>query len=126
MDEAQLRTVWQQRQFNDRAMPLSQPIGILMKHTLAKRAKQLGQLSEIWDEVIPEEIAEHTALEGFHRSVLTVMVDSGPHRFQLELLLAGGLKKELKSRFPAAINKVRLVPGQFASIDVVGAKRYDL
>ncbi len=125
MDEAQLRTVWQQRQFNDRAMPLSQPIGILMKHTLAKRAKQLGQLSEIWDEVVPEEIAEHTALEGFHRSVLTVMVDSAPHRYQLQTLLAGGLTKEIQSRFPGALNKIRLIPGQFYAIDLAGTQRYE-
>ena len=125
MDEAQLRTVWQQRQFNDRAMPLSQPIGILMKHTLAKRAKQLGQLSEIWDEVVPEEIAEHTALEGFHRSVLTAMVDSAPHRYQLQTLLAGGLTKEIQSRFPGALNKIRLIPGQFYAIDLAGTQRYE-
>ena len=125
MNEAQLRTVWQQRQFNDPAIPLSQPIGILMKHTLAKRAKQLGQLSEIWDEVVPEEIAEHTALEGFHRSVLTVMVDSAPHRYQLQTILAGGLTKEIQSRFPGALNKIRLIPGQFYAIDLAGTQRYE-
>ncbi|MCK4275717.1 MAG: DUF721 domain-containing protein [Phycisphaerae bacterium] len=125
MDEAQLRTIWQQRQFNDPATPLSQPIGILMKHTLAKRAKQLGQLSEIWDEVVPEGIAEHTALEGFHRSVLTVMVDSAPHRYQLQTLLAGGLTKEIQSRFPGALNKIRLIPGQFYAIDLAGTQRYE-
>jgi len=125
MDEAQLRTIWQQRQFNDRVAPLAQPLGTLMKYTLAKRARQLGRLSEIWDEMIPAEIAEHTALESFNRGVLTVVVDSAPHRYQLQTLLAGGLLKQIQSRFGGALNKIRLIPGQFHAIDVSGQARYE-
>lgn len=125
MDDAQLRTVWQQRQFNDRAAHLSLPLTILLKHTLAKRVRQLGRLAEIWDEVIPEEIRDHTALESFNRGTLTVLVDSAPHRFQLQTLLAGYLKREIQARFSGAINKIRLVPGQFYSIDLAGAPRYE-
>ena len=36
MDDAQLRTVWQQRQFHDRVAPLSAPLATLMKHNLAQ------------------------------------------------------------------------------------------
>jgi len=125
MDDAQLRTVWQQRQFNDRTAPLAQPLGMLMKHTLGKRVRQVGKMAEIWDEVVPDEILEHTALESLNRGVLTVMVDSSSHRYQLQTLLLAGLQKEIQNRFPGSLNKIRLVPGQFASVDLVGAKRYD-
>ncbi len=125
MDDAQLRTVWQQRQIDDRIAHVSQPLAILTKHVLGKRFRQLRDLAAIWDELIPDSIAEHTALESFHRSVLTVIVDSAPHRFQLRTLLDGGLMRELQSRFSGALNKVRLIPGQFCSVDLAGRPRYE-
>ncbi len=124
MDDAQLRTVWQQRQFNDRIAHISQPLTVLTKHVLAKRVRQLSKLAAIWDEVVPAEIAEHTALESFNRGVLKVIVDSAAHRFKLQMLLDGGLMAEIRSRFSGALDKVRLVPGQFYSVDLAGQPRY--
>lgn len=125
MDDSRLQTIWQQRQGNDRLCHISEPITMLMKHTLSRKVKQLGQLARAWDEIIPEQIAEHTALESFSRGVLTVMVDSAPHRFQLRTLLDGGLTDVLRRRFGGALNKVRLLPGQFYSVDVNGSWRYE-
>jgi hypothetical protein len=117
MDDAQLRTVWQQRQFAMPAAPLARPLAILMKHTLGKRVRQLGRLAEIWEEVIPPGIMEHTALDGLRGGTLTVLVDSSAHRFQLRQLLDGGLLAEIRKRFSGALNKVRLEPGQFEEMD---------
>ena len=124
MDDAQLRTVWQQRQFSDRAVPLAQPLAILMKHTLGKRVRQIGRLAGAWDEVIPRPLADHTALDSFRSGTLTVVVDSAPHRFQLRQLLDGGLLGELRARFSGALDKVRLVPGKLCELDEVGNRRY--
>ncbi len=125
MDDAQLRTIWQQRQFNDRSAPLGQPLAMLMKHVLAKRVRQLGGLAKIWDDVLPRTIRDHTALECFNRGVLTVLVDSAAHRYQLQMLLTGGVEREIRSRFTGALNKIRLVPGQFYAVDIAGAQRYE-
>ncbi len=124
MDDAQLRTVWQQRQLREPAVPLGLPLAYLMKHTLGRRVRQVGRLAEIWEEVIPAPLAEHTALEGFRSGTLTVLVDSAPHRFQLRQLLDGGLLDELRRRFSGALNKVRLVPGQLGQLDDAGNPRY--
>ena len=126
MDDAQLRTVWQQRQLDEPATLLGESLAVFMKRKLAKRVRQLSSLAAIWDEVIPEEISRHTALEGLHRGVLTVLVDSAPHRFQLKTLLDAGLKAEIRARYGGPLNRVRLVPGQFFSVDVRGAPRYEL
>lgn len=126
MDDAQLHTVWQQRQLHDSISPLSQPLHDLLKHTLSKRFRQLHQLAGVWDEVIPESIREHTAMEGLQRGVLTVVVDSAAHRFQLQTLLAGGLLKEIQARFSGVLQKIRIVPGQFYSVDLAGDRRYGL
>lgn len=125
MDDAQLRTVWQQRQFRDGATHLSLPLTFLMEKTLKKRVRQLSSLAEVWDEVIPESIRDHTALESFKSGVLTVIVDSAPHRFQLKTLLSAGLLKEIRDRFSAPLETVRLTPGQFCSVDLAGDRRYE-
>ena len=125
MDDAQLQTIWRQRQIPQRVAHLGEPLTAMMKHTLAKKVKQLGKLATIWDEVVPQNIAEHTALESYHREVLTVLVDSAAHRFQLQTLLNGGLTRIIQQRFAGTINKIRPVPGQFYSIDLAGAPRYE-
>ncbi len=125
MDDAQLRTIWQQRQYDRRISPLSESLGVLMKHRLARRVRQLSELACIWDSTIPAPIQEHTAMDSFQRGVLTVLVDSASHRFHLQTLLTGGVMKAIQQRFSGALNKIRLVPGQFSSIDLeTGQKRY--
>ena len=118
MDDAQLRTIWQQWQFRDRFVQLGQPLAVFMKHTLAGQVRRLGKLAEIWDELLPEDIRDHTALDGFSHGVLTAMVDSAPHRYRLRVLLDGGLMRIIKQRFGGPLNKIRLVPGQFDAIEV--------
>jgi hypothetical protein len=124
MDDRQLRTAWQNRQQEDATTHLRGPLAMLMQHTLHKRVRQLGELARVWDDVVPEEFRDHTALEGFSRGTLTVLVDSAPHRYQLETLLRAGLLKLLTQRFSGALNRVKLVPGQFYSVDVEGFQRY--
>ena len=124
MDDAQLRTVWHQRQMNDAVVPVAQPLELVMKHDLERRVRQLRELAEVWDEVIPDAIAQHTALESLSRGVLTVMVDTASHRFHLENLLRGGLTRLLQQRFSGALQKVKIIPGQFYSVDLDGRPRY--
>jgi len=122
MDDAQLRTIWQQRQFRPAGVHLGQTVSLFVKHNLARRVRQLGKLAEIWDEVVPERIREHTALESFNRGVLTVLVDSAAHRFQLQTLLAGGLKREIQARFSFALDRIKLKPGQFSALEFSGSR----
>ena len=127
MDDTQLRTLWLQRQSNDRISHLAEPMAVLMKHNLGKRVRQLGKLAVVWDDVLPATIREHTALDSFQRGVLTVLVDSSSHRYQLQTLLTAGLMKEIRNRFSGPLNKIRLVPGQFSSVDLeTGERRYDV
>jgi hypothetical protein len=124
INDRQLRTTWQNRQRPETVSKLDGSLQMLMKHTLAKRVKQLGKLAEVWDRCVPEEIRSHTALESFSRGVLTVVVDAAPYRFQLETLLRGGLRATLAEQFGGPLSRIRLVPGQFASVDIEGHPRY--
>jgi len=112
MDEAQLRQVWQNRQRRDRTSALSEPLGRLMTRRLGRRVRQVGQIVGVWDACIPQVIRDHAGVVGYARGTLTVAVDSAPHRYQLRMLLDGGLLEILRDRFVAGpINRVRLVPG---------------
>ncbi len=124
MDDQQLKTAWQNRQWTDTVRHMSEPLTMLMKHTLAKRVRQLGALAGIWDEVIPADLREHTALEGYARGTLTVMVDSAAHRFKLDSILNSGVRKTLADQFSGPLNRIKLVPGQFYSVDIEGNRRY--
>ncbi|MBN1942477.1 MAG: DUF721 domain-containing protein [Phycisphaerae bacterium] len=127
MDDAQLRTIWQQRRVDSRVTSLGATLGVLMKQRLGRRVKQLSELAILWDEVIPENLRRHTALENFRQGVLTVTVDSASHRFQLQTLLKGGILKAVQQRFRGALDRIRLVPGQFYSVDPeTGRPRYDV
>jgi len=127
MDDAQLQTLWLQRQREDRVSHLAGPMTVLMKHKLGKKVRQLGKLAVVWDDVLPATIREHTALDSFRAGVLTVLVDSASHRYQLRMLLRAGLMTEIRTRFSGPLNKIRLIPGQFSSIDLeTGTKRYDV
>ena len=125
MDDAKLQTVWQQRQFDDHITSLGQPLALFMKRRLARRVRQLSELAGIWDEVIPDDIRDHTALESFNRGTLTVMVDSPSQRYLLQTLLNGGLTREIRARFGGALNRIRLVPGRFYAVDLAGSPRYE-
>ena len=90
----------------------------LVRRRLARRVKTIGKLSQAWDESVPETIREHTALISFNRGTLTVAVDSAAHRYQLEVLLRGGLLRAIRERFKGPLNRVRIVPGKFDALEM--------
>lgn len=127
MDDAQLRTIWQQRRPAATVTPIAATLGSFMKHHLSRRVKQLSELAILWDEVIPDTLRRHTALESFRQGVLTVTVDSASHRFELQTLLRGGVLQAIQERFRGALNRIRLVPGQFYAVDCeTGQPRYEV
>jgi len=125
VQDAQLRTIWQQRQPKETVAHLAEPLTMLMKHQIGRRVKKLSELSVIWDELLPDVIRDHTVLDDFSNGTLKVVVDSPAVRFELQTLLRSGIEKELKTRFNGPLNKIKIVPGQFYTLDVeTGQPRY--
>ncbi len=79
---------------------------------VAKPFKQLGPLGELWRELLPAELVEHTKLEGVSRGELRVAVDSASHGYELDRLLRQGVENELISRHTGAISRVRVRIGK--------------
>ena len=110
MDDATLRTIWQQKRWKYRPTNLAEPLTMLMKKELSRNVRDVGDISKAWDQVLPPEILSHTALESYNRGVLTVSVSSSSRRFQLQTFLSGGGFQELRNQCQRALNKVKLVP----------------
>jgi len=65
------------------------------KNSVQKRQTKLSSIAETWSRLIPEQLLEHCALEGFHAGTLKVIVDSSPHLYDLKQLLLAGLQQQL-------------------------------
>jgi len=75
-------------------------------------AKQLGDLSQLWLELIPDQLCQATRLMALSRGTLQVHVRSSVERFELDNLLRSGVERELIRRHKgAAFRKVRLSIG---------------
>ena len=100
MDDQQLKTAWQNRQWTDTVRHMSEPLTMLMKHTLAKRVRQLGALAGIWDEVIPADLREADLLMVVTRDELDptamarILVEDPRRHRRRELHFCRSLRKE--------------------------------
>jgi Dna[CI] antecedent, DciA len=65
------------------------------KTSIQKRQSKLSVIADCWTRLIPEQLQEHCALEGFHAGTLKVIVDSSPHLYDLKQLLLAGLQQQL-------------------------------
>lgn len=68
------------------------------KREVQKPYEQLGELTTIWSDLVPQALAAHTKLQGLSRGVLRVSVDSSGRLYELDRLLRSGVFDELVSR----------------------------
>lgn len=79
------------------------------KREVARPFKQLGDLIELWADLVPGDVAEGTRLESLQRGVLTVAVDSSARLYDLDRRLRGGLERDLITRHKGpALRRIKL------------------
>lgn len=79
------------------------------KREIARPFKQLGDLAELWNELLPAEVVSGTRLESLQRGTLSVAVDSSSRMYDLDRRLREGLERDLVTRHKgAAFRKVKL------------------
>lgn len=69
--------------------------------------RRLGELIEIWREVLPRRIADRTSLVSLRSGVLAVEVDSASTAFEIDRLLRSGVETEIRRRFRGNFSRVR-------------------
>jgi predicted nucleic acid-binding Zn ribbon protein len=79
------------------------------KHQIEKPHKQLGDLAELWQQLVPQQLLAHTRIESFNRGVLRIAVDSSARLYELDRLLRQRLQTQLIEQHQgAALRKVQL------------------
>jgi hypothetical protein len=69
---------------------------------------QLGQMIDLWFQLVPTELRNHTAICALKRGVLTVDVDSASVRFELDRRLREGLIDQLRQHFRGTLRQVKI------------------
>ena len=79
----------------------------------AKRAQQrLGSFVELWEGVIPSELAAHSRVTSLRAGVAHVTVDSSATAYEIDRRLREGLEQELRRAFGRTLVRVRLTVGR--------------
>lgn len=84
------------------------------KRSVEKRQSKLGTVGQVWSKLVPSPLLDHCSLESYSRGVLTVVVDSSSHLYDLKTLLLAGLQKQIMALCKGAgLKKINLRPGRW-------------
>ena len=82
----QIYWLWHRRGTRDRSKSLGVILGGLAGSVWFKQQTHLGRIVQALHDVLPEELANHLAVEGLKRNTLHLRVDSAAHRYELEMI----------------------------------------
>lgn len=80
----------------------------IVEKKYAKPHKQLGQVIELWERLVPAKLRRQTALASLSKGVLTVHVSDSAAMYELDRLLRGGAEQQIKTGCKTAMRKIRL------------------
>jgi len=75
--------------------------------TVAKPAKQLGPVIELWQTLVPAPLQSRSRLLGLSRGTLSIALDSATTRAELEACLRSGLLRQLQTESRGTIFKIK-------------------
>lgn len=76
--------------------------------SLKKTNKQLGQIQEAWDELVPQQLQRVAVPLSFRGGILEVTVDGSPTAYQLNRLIRSGLLRQLQEKCSGTLKKIRV------------------
>lgn len=79
-----------------------------MKTQADRQHRKMGDLIELWTELLPAELVEATALIGLRGGVLSVAADSASVSYELDRRLREGLLAALRSRYRGTLTRVKV------------------
>ena len=98
VSQQHLERLRKHRNFKDRDFSL----GFLerqFKNEVEKPFKQIADLVEVWNRLVPAHIVDHTRLESMNRGTLRVIVESNSWLYELDKALRSGLQQQIISEF---------------------------
>ena len=78
----------------------------------AKRThERLGSLIDLWQELVPADLIDHTRMTSLRGGVVHVVVDSSSTAYELDRRLREGLEMRLRRAYRGTLARVRITVG---------------
>jgi len=90
-------------------------VGPLIASTLAdaqRARKQLGSFVELWESVLPDDLALHTRVTSLRSGVVQVTVDTSATAYELDRCLREGLEQQMRRAFGKTLLRVKITVGR--------------
>ena len=98
-----------QRKRYDRFVKIGQAAEQFFAGQVLPQQKKYGDVIEVWEQVLPEELSKHCEIVEISNGSLSVRVSSPSHKYELRLC-SPAILKELQKECPRArITKVKLL-----------------
>lgn len=97
----------------ERDVSISMMVGDIAIHAERTR-RRMGELIELWERLVPAELASRTSLSGLRGGVLHVIVESSSANYELDRLLREGLTQELRRNFRGTLMRIKTRIGKFS------------
>ncbi|MHC4128624.1 MAG: DciA family protein [Planctomycetota bacterium] len=82
--------------------------------TEAKQAqKRLGSFVDLWEGLVPAEVASHTRVVALRGGVAHVTVDTSSTAYQIDRCLREGLEQQLRRAYGKTLTRVKVTVGKF-------------
>ena len=88
-----------------------------VERATAQRQRSLGDVIDLWNEVVPARVRDYASIEGLGQGTLTLTVASSSASYELSRALRDGLERMLVDRMPTRIKRVKVRVGADGSTD---------
>ena len=122
-----LQRVQRVKQFSPPSIgKLGEEVAAFFTKSVQKRKTKLEKIAQVWSVLVSETSSEHCSLESLNRGLLTVIVDSSSHLYDLKQELLGGVEKNLILACKSTgLRKVVLKPGRWYDGDTEKRVKFD-
>ena len=80
--------------------------------TASRTHRRLGELIDLWSELIPADLAQRTQVKALRGGVAYIDVETAPDLYEIDRLLRDGVEAEMRRRFGGSLIRVRLKVGR--------------
>ena len=121
-NDQKLEQITKNRQKKSSAKSVKKLIRSFMKRDVYPRQRKLAFLAHIWQQLLPDELIEHTCLENIRGGQLRVLVDNAPCLHELTLLKESLLTQLYELCPEVALSDIKFIRGTWYKINEEGIK----
>jgi len=121
-NDQKLEQITKNRQKKPSAIPLKNLVQSFMKRDVYPRQRKLAFLACAWQQLLPDELIEHTCLENIRGGRLRVLVDNASCLHELTLLKENLLTQLYELCPEVALSDIKFIRGTWYKTNEEGVK----